>query len=63
MLISNKILDFVLSELKNRDVLDENAMENCFGCKSYDEVREGIDEILTEHNKKFADEYIKALIK
>jgi len=44
--LSSKILSFVIQELKSRAVLDDDAMENCFGCKSYDEVQAGIKQML-----------------
>ncbi len=42
----DKILSYVIKELKDRDVIDNTAYDQVFGCKSWDEVAEGIKKII-----------------
>ena len=44
--IEDKILNYVIKELKDRDVIDIKAYDQIFGCKSWDEVAEGIKKII-----------------
>jgi hypothetical protein len=46
MRLADKILQCVIAELKSRCILDEEAYENCFGCKSWDEVIVGINKVI-----------------
>jgi len=44
--LATEIVLYVLKECESRDILDRDAYDNLFGCKSFDEVVEGVDEIL-----------------
>ena len=44
--MSEKILDYVINEFRDRGLLDETMLEQVFGCQSYDEVKDGIKTIL-----------------
>lgn len=42
MKLEDKILRYVINELDSRAIVDKESYINCFGCKSWDEIAEGI---------------------
>lgn len=46
MKIEDKILKYVVDELISRGIIEEETYNNLFGCKSYEEVEDGIKKIL-----------------
>ena len=46
MKTEDKILSFVIQQFQSRDLLDNDAFEQMFGCKSF--VASGIKKILEE---------------
>ena len=44
--LATKVVLYVLKECESRNILDKDAYHNLFGCKSFDEVVDGVIKIL-----------------
>jgi hypothetical protein len=60
--LQDDILEYVLKELENRDILDKDAYENCFGCKSFDEVAKQIKKRYLANSEGKKPDYKKAYL-